>query len=123
MSIKTFVLDQGNLFHRRIETILLAAIVWMVLSIGIARSGHLLEEAEKWQVFNERPVATGLFILLTLIGIVSSPVPIVWEPVMKIGIIIAVMHLATGLVQHQQEKRLVGQLAVLLLVAEFFPGN
>jgi small-conductance mechanosensitive channel len=119
-TIKTFVRGQGRLFNKRIGTILLMLFIWMVLAIGIARSGRLLEEAKKWQVFNERPVATGLFLLLTLSAMVVSPLPIVWEPVMKIGIIVAVMRLAAGLVQHRWEKRLVGQLAVLLLVAAFF---
>ncbi len=118
-SVKTFVREQGNLFYRRIGTILLAVSVWMLLSIAIARSGRLLEEATKWRVFNERPIATGLFVTLTLTGIFLGPVPLVWEPVIRIGIIISVMHLAAGLVRERWEKRLVGQLAVLLLVAAF----
>ncbi len=119
-SVKTFVHEQGSLFYRRIGTILLAVAVWMLLSIAIARSGRLLEEAAKWRVFNERPIATGLFVTLTLTGIFLGPVPLVWEPVMRIGIIIAVMRLAAGLVRERWEKRLVGQMAVLLLVAAFF---
>ena len=118
-SIEAFVSEQGSLLYRRIAPILLAVAVWMLLSIAIARSGRLLEEAEKWQVFNKRPIATGLFVLLTLTGIAFSPVPLVWEPVMKIGIIVAVMRLAAGLVQEPWQKRLISQLAVLLLVAAF----
>ncbi len=119
-SIKTFVREQGSLFYRRIATILVAVVVWMLLSVAIARSGRLLEEAAKWRVFNERPIATGLFVFLTLTGMFLGPVPLVWAPVMRIGIIVAVMHLAAGLVHERWEKRLVGQMAVLLLVAAFF---
>ncbi len=100
-----------------------ALLIILLLIAAIGRSRHLVSPSARWAPFSRRPVATGLFISLSLLELVlffrGSSLPAGWSGIVQIIVVLAVIRLTGILVSDRWTRRFLRQILAFLALTLF----
>lgn len=115
-NLKEFVVQQERHVMKNIWLIISLVVVVSAVTLLFYRSRRYVDMVSRWYVFTKHPLASSLFICLTLFGTAVRPLPPGWYPAFQFGVVLTVMHLVKGMFGDVWKWRVVNRLSILILV-------